>query len=66
MNNIIDTLLLCVLDVSGGYSSSVLDAIRCTIFTSKALALSSDQKHYEPLSYHEAFYLATMGGAIGL
>lgn len=53
-------------DVAGGYSPSVLDAIRSTIATSKALLFSAEQKHYEPLSYHEAFYLATMGGAIAL
>lgn len=53
-------------DVSGGYSPSVLDAIRSTIATSKALLFSTKQKDYEPLSYHEAFYLATIGGAIAL
>lgn len=53
-------------DVSGGYSPSILDAIRSTIITSKALLFASQQKRYEPLSYHEAFYLATMGGAIAL
>ncbi|XP_072904646.1 guanine deaminase [Hemitrygon akajei] len=53
-------------DVSGGYSPSILDAVRKAIETSKILSFNSSD--YEKLSYEEAFRLATLGGskALGL
>jgi guanine deaminase len=77
-------------DVSGGYSPSMLNAIRTTIIASTAmmsnlhhdyrnvdamiqnfLSESDNQKQQESPAYQtittaEAFYLATMGGAISL
>jgi len=51
-------------DVSGGYSASILEAMRHTIMTAKCLAIEG--KDYEPLTYREALYLATLGGAEAL
>jgi hypothetical protein len=54
------------LDVSGGYSTSILNAIRSALQTSiHILFEKSKDSNYVPLSYHEAFYLATLGGAKG-
>ena len=53
-------------DVSGGYSSSVLDAMRCALHTSKAVWFKKDgDAQYIPLTLHEVLYMATMGGASG-
>jgi hypothetical protein len=54
-----------VTDVSGGYSPSVLDAIRNALEVSihTSFGMGAD---YAPLTYHEAFYLATLGGARGI
>ncbi|XP_064403300.1 guanine deaminase-like isoform X2 [Halichondria panicea] len=49
-------------DVSGGYSLSVLDALRKSIDVSKALSFSK-QDDYRPITHHEALYMATLGGA---
>lgn len=49
-------------DVSGGYSSSILDAIRKSIDVSKAVSFSKEES-YRSISHHEAFYMATLGGA---
>eukprot|EP00731_Ephydatia_muelleri_P017080 Em0010g178a len=49
-------------DVSGGYSSSILEAIRLSILSSKALSFSKPPE-YKELSHHEAFYMGTLGGA---
>ncbi|KAI0211152.1 Guanine deaminase [Lamellibrachia satsuma] len=49
-------------DVSGGYSPSMLDAIRYTAQTSNILSVSRDE-HYTRLDYREAFRLATLGGS---
>uniref|UniRef100_V9KM42 Guanine deaminase n=1 Tax=Callorhinchus milii TaxID=7868 RepID=V9KM42_CALMI len=53
-------------DVSGGYSASMLDAIRRAIDTTKILSVQSPG--YEKLSYKEIFRIATLGGsqALGL
>ncbi|XP_051875558.1 guanine deaminase [Pristis pectinata] len=53
-------------DVSGGYSPSVLDAVRRAIDVSNILSLNTPG--YEKLSYKEVFRLATLGGskALGL
>eukprot|EP01108_Squamamoeba_japonica_P005853 TRINITY_DN4733_c0_g1_i1.p3 TRINITY_DN4733_c0_g1~~TRINITY_DN4733_c0_g1_i1.p3 ORF type:complete len:157 (+),score=50.07 TRINITY_DN4733_c0_g1_i1:2-472(+) len=50
-------------DMSGGYTASMWDAIRLAIVASTVKTLD-DQR--EPLSYNEAFYLATKGGADAL
>ncbi|XP_041042245.1 guanine deaminase [Carcharodon carcharias] len=53
-------------DVSGGYSPSVLNAVRGAIDVTKILSLKFSD--YEKLTYQEAFRLATLGGskALGL
>eukprot|EP00033_Pygsuia_biforma_P001159 GCRY01001319.1.p1 GENE.GCRY01001319.1~~GCRY01001319.1.p1 ORF type:complete len:448 (-),score=114.31 GCRY01001319.1:30-1373(-) len=48
-------------DVSGGYSPSMLDAIRTTMTASKAKYFANAEE--TPLNFKECFYLATMGGA---
>ncbi|XP_065167223.1 guanine deaminase [Atheta coriaria] len=51
-------------DVAGGASASIIDAMRCAIDTSTHLThMIKDSK---PITYYEAFYMATMGGAIAL
>jgi guanine deaminase len=49
-------------DVAGGYSSSILDAIRNCISVSKIYSFAV-KKEFAALTVAEAFYLATMGGA---
>ena len=51
-------------DLSAGYSPSILEAMRHAVLTSKVLKVQSSGD-YEPLSYKDAFYLATLGGAEG-
>ncbi|GMF23549.1 unnamed protein product [Phytophthora fragariaefolia] len=61
-------------DVSGGYSPSMLDAIRQAVIASKLVSIgngsSGDEERDEPLedslSYAEAFHLATVGSAEAL
>jgi guanine deaminase len=50
-------------DVSGGYTSSILDAMRCALHTSKAVCFKNDEQQYDPLTLPEVLYMATMGGA---
>ncbi|KAL1856156.1 hypothetical protein Plec18170_004025 [Paecilomyces lecythidis] len=51
-------------DVSGGYSSSVLEAVRQAILVSRLVSYSAkEQTGKENLSVEEALYLATRGGA---
>lgn len=70
-------------DVAGGYSPSMLDAIRQTLIASQAKSfehklvdkINEESQHqitggeisksigYGPISYKEAFYMATVGGA---
>ena len=52
-------------DISGGYSPSIFNAMRVAIHASKALSLTINETDYRPLTHHEAFYLATIGGAQG-
>ena len=52
-------------DVSGGYHPSILDAMRFAMTVSNILSLSKPAETYQPLTYNEAFYLATHGGAAG-
>lgn len=57
---------LLIADVSGGYSTSILNAIRSALQTSIHIFFEKGKdSNYVPLSYHEAFYLATLGGAKG-
>jgi len=51
-------------DVAGGYSSSILEEMRHAIMTAKCLTIEGNEP--EPLSYREALYLATLGGAEAL
>ncbi|KTF98746.1 hypothetical protein cypCar_00014731 [Cyprinus carpio] len=51
-------------DVAGGYSPSMLDAMRRTIDTSKALTIQDPQ--HKTLSFEEVFRLATLGGSEAL
>lgn len=51
-------------DVAGGYSASMLDAVRRTLDTSKVLTIQ-DPEH-ETLSFEEVFRLATLGGSQAL
>ena len=54
-----------MLDVSGGYSPSILDAMRQAIQTSLILGMNKP-KDYKPITYKEAFFLATRGGSQGV
>jgi len=49
-------------DVAGGHSPSMLDAIRQSIVASTVTSFNVGDD-YKPLSYQEAFWLATQGGA---
>ncbi|XP_062307639.1 guanine deaminase [Osmerus eperlanus] len=51
-------------DVAGGYSPSMLDAVRKTLDTSKALTINDSQ--HQTLSFQEVFRLATLGGSQAL
>lgn len=48
-------------DVSGGYSPSMLEAVRQSMLVSRCVAMSGDDR--AKLSLEEALYLATRGGA---
>ncbi|XP_065576999.1 guanine deaminase-like isoform X5 [Artemia franciscana] len=49
-------------DVSGGYSISMLDAMRCSITVSNIIASAKDGG-YVPFNYQDALRLATISGA---
>lgn len=51
------------LDVSGGTSPSIIEAMRSAIATSIHISMGKD--NYSPLTYEDVFYLATLGGANG-
>ncbi|XP_061528179.1 guanine deaminase isoform X2 [Phycodurus eques] len=51
-------------DVAGGYSASMLDAVRRALDTSKLLTIK-DTEH-ETLTFEEVFRLATLGGSQAL
>ncbi|XP_024947674.1 guanine deaminase isoform X9 [Cephus cinctus] len=51
-------------DVSGGQSSSIIDAMRSALQVSNHIAIQTPG--YEPLNYKDVFYLATLGGATAL
>ncbi|KAI9245441.1 guanine deaminase [Sporodiniella umbellata] len=48
-------------DVAGGFSPSMLDAVRSTFFASKTNKIIKQE--YTPLATPELFHLATLGGA---
>lgn len=52
-------------DVSGGWSASMLDAIRQTVITSNLVSRAPDEneRKWAPLTWQETLYLATQGGA---
>ncbi|XP_033758264.1 guanine deaminase-like [Pecten maximus] len=49
-------------DISGGYSSSILNAMRAAICTSNTIAIQTNLE-YRPLDYKDVFQMATLGGA---
>jgi guanine deaminase len=51
-------------DNAGGYSASIIEAMRDAIATAKVLVIEG--KESDPLTYREALYLATLGGAEAL
>ncbi|XP_061134303.1 guanine deaminase isoform X1 [Syngnathus typhle] len=51
-------------DVAGGYSASMLDAVRRTLDTSKILSLQDPE--LKTLTFEEVFRLATLGGSQAL
>lgn len=51
-------------DVAGGYSSSILDAVRRTLDASKVLTIQDPQ--HKTLTFEEVFRLATLGGSQAL
>uniref|UniRef100_A0AAR2IMT8 Guanine deaminase n=1 Tax=Pygocentrus nattereri TaxID=42514 RepID=A0AAR2IMT8_PYGNA len=51
-------------DVAGGYSPSMLDALRRAMDTSKVLSMQDAQ--HQTLTFEEAFRLATLGGSEAL
>lgn len=51
------------LDVSGGQSCSILDAMRSALQISIHLSLMKD--NYKALNYKDVFHMATLGGAAG-
>jgi len=55
---------LFISDVSGGYSISMLDAMRCSITVSNIIASAKDGG-YVPFNYQDALRLATISGAEG-
>lgn len=55
--------MFVVSDVAGGYSASMLDAVRRTLDTSKVLTIQ-DPEH-DTLTFEEVFRLATLGGSQG-
>lgn len=52
-----------VSDVAGGYSASMLDAVRRTLDLSKILNIQDSK--YDTLTFEEVFRLATLGGSQG-
>uniref|UniRef100_A0A3B3TSY0 Guanine deaminase n=1 Tax=Poecilia latipinna TaxID=48699 RepID=A0A3B3TSY0_9TELE len=51
-------------DVAGGYSPSILDAVRRALDSSKVLTIQDPE--YKTLSFEEVFRLATLGGSQAL
>ncbi len=51
--------------MSGGYHPSVLSALRMAVSVSKALQFGREEEENH-ISHHEAFFMATLGGAQGM
>jgi guanine deaminase len=53
-------------DCAGGYSPSLLNAMRLSILASNAVKVNKtdEEDDYKPLTYADAVYLATKGGAV--
>ena len=63
----VKSLFYCISpDVSGGHSPSILDAMRAAMASSRALSFTHPDQTYSSITYHEAFYLGTLGGAKGM
>lgn len=52
-------------DIGAGYSTSILNAIRMALTTSRVISMQSEDTTYKPISNSEAFWMATLGGATG-
>lgn len=51
-------------DVAGGHTASMMETMRCAVQCSNVLSLGNNHENpYRPISYKEAFYLATAGSA---
>lgn len=60
---------LSSVDIAAGYSPSVLNEMRTALHASQALRLNLTMNlpaDYTPLTLAEGFYMATMGGAVGI
>lgn len=55
--------ILSTIDVAGGYSSSMLDAIRRAVMVSNILSIN--KINMKSLTLKEVFRLATLGGSQG-
>ncbi|XP_017272615.1 guanine deaminase [Kryptolebias marmoratus] len=66
VRNVLNHKVKCGLgtDVAGGYSSSMLDAVRKTVDASKVLTIQNPK--HNTLSFEEVFRLATLGGSQAL
>ncbi|KAJ0411831.1 hypothetical protein ATCC90586_002984 [Pythium insidiosum] len=53
-------------DIAGGYSPSMLRSIQTAVITSKALEVSHAGGEFMALDFKDAFWVATMGGALAL
>ena len=60
----LDFIIRTLLDVSGGESPSMLVAIRDCVKASNVVSFGKSDG-FEPLSFKEAFFLATLGGSQG-
>ena len=69
-------LSVSFIDVSGGFSTSILDAIRNAVLASKSIYIKNEEQQrqskeqykqqYDPITLDEAFFMATLGGAQGI
>ncbi|ESO98756.1 hypothetical protein LOTGIDRAFT_113990 [Lottia gigantea] len=52
-------------DIAGGYSCSILDAIRSSVEVSHTIAILNEgqNKEYKPINFRDSFKMATLGGA---
>lgn len=53
-------------DVSGGYSPSLMNAMRFAMTVSNVLSMSGKPEEARPLNFRHVFYMATLGGAKAL